>query len=100
MENMLQNMDLIHRYLSAGITNQFGFSMDLEGEYTFAQNIVSKKTIIAPTFSYKILSHPQLKLFLSAMMTEINTGKYTAENLQERIEHYEELSQPTIRRII
>lgn len=43
MENMLQNMDLIHRYLSAGITNQFGFSMDLEGEYTLHKILFRKK---------------------------------------------------------
>lgn len=91
MENMLQNMDLIHRYLSAGITNQFGFSMDLEGEYTFAQNIVSKKMIIATTFTSKILSNPQLKLFLSALISEINHGKCTFDIIRERIKYFEKI---------
>lgn len=91
MENIIQNMDLIHRYLSAGITNQFGFSVDLEGEYTFAQNIVSKKMIIATTFTSKIISNPQLKLFLSALISEINHGKCTFDVIRKRIKYFEKI---------
>ncbi|REC74342.1 hypothetical protein DRF60_17920 [Chryseobacterium elymi] len=100
MENMLQNIDLIHRYLSISITDQFYSTVDLEGEYTFTQNIVSKKTIIVSTFTSKILLHPQLKLFLTALITEINNGKCTVELIRERIRHFEEIRYLPVRKII
>jgi len=100
MENMLQNIDLIHRYLSISITDRFYSNVDLEGEYTFTQNIVSKKTIIASTFTNKILLYPQLKLFLSALITEINNGKCTVDLIRERIRHLEEIRYLPVRRIV
>ncbi|MBL1222542.1 hypothetical protein JET18_16940 [Chryseobacterium sp. L7] len=100
MENMLQNTDLIRRYFSAGIASQFCLHIDLEGEYTFTQNIVSKKPIIATTFTKKILSNPQLKLFLSALITEINHGKCTVDLIRERIKHFKEPGVQEDRRIV
>lgn len=100
MENMLQNIDLIHRYLSLSITDQFYLNVDLEGEYIFTQNIVSKKIIIATTFTDKIRSHPQLKLFLSALIAEINSGRCTVGLLRERTRHFEEMRRQPFRRII
>lgn len=100
MENMLQNIDLIHRYLSASIADQFLLNVNLEGEYIFTQNIVSKKTIIATTFTNNILSDPQLKLFLSAEISEINNGRCTVDLMLERIKHFEEVRQQPFRSII
>ena len=100
MENMLQNIDLIHRYLSVSIADQFHINVNLEGEYIFTQNIVSKKTIIATTFSDKILSDRQLKLFLSAQINEINSGRCSVELIRERIRHFEEIRRRPARRII
>lgn len=99
MENMLQNMDLIHRYLSFSIADQFCLDINLEGEYIFTQNIVSKKTIIATTYTHKILSCPELKIFLSALIAEINSGKCTVDLIRERIRHLGELRQQPVRRI-
>ncbi|KMQ62988.1 hypothetical protein ACM46_13630 [Chryseobacterium angstadtii] len=100
MENMLDHIDLIHRYLSAYIADQFRVNIDLEGEYTFTQNIVSKKAIIATTFTKKIFSDPQLKLFLAAIIAEINSGKCTIELIRERIRHFEAAKGQPARRII
>jgi len=100
MENMLQNIDLIHRYLSLSIANEFDLNIDLEGEYTFTQNIVSKKTIIATTFTNKILVFPELKLFLSALILEINNGKCTVDFIRERIRYFEGIKQQSFRRIV
>lgn len=100
MENMLQNIDLIHRYLSLSIADQFYLNVDLEGEYIFTQNIVSKKIIIATTFTDKIRSHPQLKLFLCALIAEINSGRCTVDLLRERTRHFEEMRRQSFRRII
>lgn len=100
MENMLQNIELIHRYLSISITHQFYSIVDLEGEYTFTQNIVSKKTIIASTFTNKILLYPKLKLFLTALITEINNGNCTVDFIREKIKHFEEIRYLPVKRII
>lgn len=100
MENMLQNIDLIHRYFSASIKDQFRISVDLDGEYIFTQNIVSKKTIIASTFTNKILSDPQLKLFLSALIAEINSGRCTVDAIRNRMRHFDEVRHRPFRRII
>ncbi len=100
MENMLQNIDLIHRYLSLSITNEFSLNIDLEGEYTFAQNIVSKKMIIAATFTNKILVFPELKLFLSALISEINNGNCTVDFMRERVRYFEGRTKQPLRRII
>ncbi|MBB6369627.1 hypothetical protein [Chryseobacterium shigense] len=97
---MLQNIDLIHRYLSFSIKNQFHLNIDLEGEYTFTQNIVSKKNIIAATFTSTILSYPELKLFLSALITEINNGKCSIDFIRERIRHFEGTEPHPERKII
>ncbi|MGK6341448.1 hypothetical protein ACMGDK_04365 [Chryseobacterium sp. DT-3] len=100
MENMLENIDLIHRYLSISITDRFYSTVDLEGEYTFTQNIVSKKTIIVSTFTNKILLYPELKLFVTALITEINNGKCTVDLIRERIKHFEEIKYLPVRKII
>ncbi|PIF45398.1 hypothetical protein CLU96_2403 [Chryseobacterium sp. 52] len=100
MENLLENIDLIHQYLSVSIKDQFCLQIDLKGEYTFAQNIVSKKTIIATTFTNKILSDSLLKLFVSSLIAEINHGKCSADLIRERIRHYEEVSRHPVRRIV
>lgn len=100
MENMLQNIDLIHRYLSASIKDQFHITVDLDGEYIFTQNIVSKKTIIAPTFTNKIMSDPQLKLFLSALIAEINSVNCTVDVILHRMRYFDEVQHRPFRRII
>ncbi|MGG5211075.1 hypothetical protein ACQWU4_19310 [Chryseobacterium sp. MIQD13] len=100
MENLLQNIDLIHQYLSMSITHQFHLTVDLEDEYIFTQNIVSQKTIIVATFTNKILLYPELKLFLSAVIAEINNGKCTADLIRERIKYFEEMKHQPVRKVI
>lgn len=72
MEITEQNKDTIEYYLALNIQQQFGSRIDLKDEFTFTENLVSKKTIIAPTFSDKILSQPEIKEFLSALISDIN----------------------------
>lgn len=71
--------ELIRKYLTRCIKLQFNLDVDLQNEYTLTENIVSKKTIIARTFSDKILSKPGLKLFLTSLITEINNAKCSKE---------------------
>lgn len=47
--------------------------------------------IIATTFTSKIVSNPQLKLFLSALIGEINHGKCTFDIIRERIKYFEKI---------
>lgn len=71
--------ELIRKYLTRSIKLQFNMDVDLNNEYTLTENIVSKKTIIARTFSDNILSKPSLKLFLTSLITEINNEKCSLE---------------------
>ncbi|WPO81281.1 hypothetical protein SD427_10955 [Chryseobacterium sp. JJR-5R] len=71
--------ELIRKYLTRCIKLQFNMDVDLNNEYTLTENIVSKKTIIARTFSDNILSKPSLKLFLTSLITEINNERCSLE---------------------
>lgn len=66
---------MIKKYLTTSVKAQFNIDIDLEKEYTLTKNIVSKKPIIAPTFTQKILSKPAIKLFLTSLINEINYEK-------------------------
>lgn len=72
METTQQNKDTIAYYLAFNTQQQFGIEIDLKDEFTFTENLVSKKTIIAPTFSENILSKPAVKEFISALIGDIN----------------------------
>jgi histone deacetylase complex regulatory component SIN3 len=72
MENMTQNKDTLEYYLSLSVKQQFNIDLDLKDEFIFTENLVSKKTIIAPTFSDKILLQHDIKEFLSALISDIN----------------------------
>ena len=69
---MDQNKEIIEHYLNLSVKQQFDIDLDLKDEFTFTENLVSKKTIIAPTFSDKILSKPEIKEFLSALISDMN----------------------------
>ena len=77
MESTQQNKDTIAYYLAFNTQQQFGIEIDLKDEFIFTENLVSKKTIVAPTFSDKILSQPKIKVFLSALIGDINNEELT-----------------------
>lgn len=85
---MTQNPEIkrmIKKYLTICVKSQFDIDINLEKEYALTENLVSKKTIIAPTFTKKILSKPGLKLFLTSIITEINNEKCSMDFILERI---------------
>lgn len=82
MESMEQNKEIIAYYLALSVKQQFNIDLDLTDEFIFTENIVSKKTIIAPTFSERILSQPEIKEFLSALISDIN-NEQISETLHE-----------------
>ncbi|MCJ8154392.1 hypothetical protein MKJ01_11530 [Chryseobacterium sp. SSA4.19] len=75
MTTYIKIKELITKYLTRSIKLQFDLDIDLQNEYILTENIVSKKTIIVRTFSNKILSKPDLNLFLTSLITEINNEK-------------------------
>lgn len=97
MTNNLNIKDLIKKYLTQSIRLQFNMDIDLKNEYTLTQNIVSKKTIIAATFSEKILSKPGLKLFLTSLITEINNERCSTEFILDKLKSLKQFSPRTIR---
>ena len=76
---------MIKKYLTISVKSQFDLDINLEKEYALTENLVSKKTIIAPTFTKKILSSPGLKLFLTSIITEINNEKCSVEFILNKI---------------
>ncbi len=85
---MMQNQEikkLIRNYLTSCVKSQFDIDIDLEKEYMLTENLVSKKTIIAPTFTNEILSNADLKLFLTSLVTEINNEKCSIEFIKEKM---------------
>ncbi len=76
---------MIRKYLTTSVKSQFDMDIDLDKEYTLTENIVSKKPIIARTFTQKILSRPALKLFLTSLITEINYEKCSWEFIKSKL---------------
>jgi len=90
MKTTQANKELINRYLRESIKQYFGQQMDLSGEYTFAENLVSKKIIIAPTFTEQILADPELKMFLTSLINELNYEKCSIDFIKEKFSHHTE----------
>ncbi|WP_345201461.1 hypothetical protein [Chryseobacterium ginsengisoli] len=90
MENILENKDLINSYLNLSVLQQFNINIDLKDEYVFTENLVSKKPIIATTFTDRIISYPMIKLFLTALITDINNGNCTIEFIKKRLKYSKE----------
>ena len=87
---------LLNNYLALCVKQQLGLVIDLTDQYDFAENLVSKKSIIAPTFTDVVLSNNELKMFLSSLIIELNYEKCSADDIKERLEnlkksHFEEI---------
>ncbi len=100
MENLSENKELIKSYLHHIIRQQFNTEIDLTDEYTFTENLVSRKPIIATTFSDKILSDPEMKRFLTSLITEINTGSCSIQSMKMKLRNYLNEGWSSFRRII
>ncbi|MFC3157377.1 hypothetical protein SAMN05443633_108114 [Chryseobacterium arachidis] len=85
MKNILQYRRLIDRYLILSVKSQFNLELDLTGEYTFAENLVSKKIIVATTFTERIFSKPSVKLFLSSLIAELNYEKCSISFIKSKL---------------
>lgn len=100
MENVSKNINLINSYLALSVKRQFNVEVDLTDEYMFVENLVSKKPIVATTFSEKILSKPDLKMFLSSLITELNYEKCDPGFIIERLNHLQESDSRKTKKII
>lgn len=100
MENLSENKELIKNYIHLIIKQQFNIQIDLTGEYTFTENLVSRKPIIATTFSDKILSDPEIKMFLTSLITEINTGNCSIQSMKMKLRNYPQIDWNLLRRIV
>lgn len=90
---MIQSFEIrkmIRNYLTSCVKSQFDMDINLEKEYILTENLVSKKTIIAPTFTNEILSRPDIKLFLTSLITEINNEKCSREFIMEKMKSAKE----------
>ena len=100
MEKLSENKELVDSYLNCIIQQQFDLQIDLTDEYIFIENLVSGKPIIATTFSDKILSDPEIKMFLTSLITEINTGNCNIQAMKLKLRNYPENTFGSLRKIV
>ncbi|MCS3531707.1 hypothetical protein [Chryseobacterium sp. JUb7] len=82
-----ENRDLVYEYLILNIRKNFNLDINLLNEYILVKNIVSKTMIIVPTFSDKITVHPNLKVFLSTLIFQLNSIEYNLEDLERELNY-------------
>lgn len=82
-----ENKYLVYEYLVLSIRKNFNLDLSLFNEYILAKNIVSKTRIIVPTFSDKITSNPRIKMFLTALILNLNHMNYNITDLKKEIEY-------------
>lgn len=82
-----ENKYLVYEYLVLSIKKNFNLEINLFNEYILAKNIVSKTRIIVPTFSDKIIGNPRIKMFLTALILNLNHMNYNLTDLKKEIEY-------------
>lgn len=91
---------MLNNYLALCVKQQLGLNVDLTDQYDFAENLVSKKSIIAPTFTDKVLYNNQLKIFLSSLISELNYEKCSADDIKERLENLKKSHLDEIKKVV
>ncbi|WP_144281716.1 hypothetical protein [Chryseobacterium echinoideorum] len=77
--------DLLNDYFKLSIKQQFNIDLNTECEFSLIENLVSKKVIVAPTFSDQITENSDLKQFFNAMINEINLENCEKTIIEARI---------------
>lgn len=84
-KNTVMEKSLLNEYFELTIKKQFDIDINAECEFSLLENLVSKKMIVAPTFSEKINENQDLKRFFHAMINEINLEIYDRKFIEKRI---------------
>lgn len=92
-KNTKMEKDLLNDYFKLSIKQQFNIDLNTECEFSLIENLVSKKVIVAPTFSNEITEHSDLKQFFTAMINEINLENCDQSVIETRIRTMLESSQ-------
>ena len=71
--HLLRDQKLIDEYFRLVIKRDLNLDLDVSNEYVIVHNIVSKKLIIARTFSDITLENPELYFLLSSLIQDVNT---------------------------
>ena len=96
----MENQDLISKYLRLSLLRHFNKDIDLRNEYVYTKNLVSKRPIVATTFSEKISSEPELKMFLSSLINELNNEKCSQDFVQNRLNYLQQSDSGEMKKII
>ena len=83
---------IIDEYFNLIIKKELNIDVNVNNEYVVVQNIVSKKLILAKTFSDNVLENPSLYLLLASLIQDINTCSLTKSQLTAAIEDIKNLS--------
>ncbi|MCU7613506.1 hypothetical protein N0B16_03570 [Chryseobacterium sp. GMJ5] len=88
MFNLFLYKSTILRYLQCIVADDFNIKIDLKNDLRFVKNIVSKKIIIVPFFSDQCTSNIILKNYLGSVITNINYGNITLEDIKKTLSHH------------
>ena len=77
----------IDKYFSLIIKKNLDIDINVSNEYVIAHNIVSKKLILAKTFSNTVLENPELYFLLSSLIQDVNTCSLTKSQIISTLEN-------------
>ena len=76
----------IDEYFSLMIKKDLNIDINVSKEYVVAHNIVSKKLILAKTFSNTVLENPELYFLLTSLIQDVNTFSLTKSQIISALE--------------
>jgi len=76
---------MVLQYLQLIVADDFNVKIDLKTDLRFVKNIISKKIIIVPIFSDKFKSNKTLRNHLGCVITSINYGNITLDDMNKAL---------------
>lgn len=73
--------NLVDRYLLMHVRNTFGVEFPIADEYVVTLNMISKKIIVAKTFSNVVIENQSLHYLLNSLIHAINSGLVKPEDM-------------------
>lgn len=84
--DLVRDKNFIDKYFSLTIKKELNIDINVSSEYIPAQNIVSRKLILAKTFSDAVMENPELYLLLASLIHDINTHSLTRGQIIRALE--------------
>lgn len=72
---------LVDQYLLMNVRNTFGMELPIADEYVVTLNMISKKIIVAKTFSDTVIENQPLHYLLNSLIHAINSGLVKSDDM-------------------